>query len=262
MRRRIASSCAVLALAAGPGPTAAAAEDDAGGSAAPAPAPSPTAVIPATGGAVMPAPGQPVVQPPAGAMLRRIVRVRGLVAPGDAGREVTVEVDDATTGWRRAASTHARADGSFSVRWRPRAPGRRQLRAVLEGADAAEGAATTPVTVYRRDKATWYGPGFFGRRTACGQTLAPETLGVAHKTLPCGTPVELFYAGRVLAVEVIDRGPYANGATWDLSQATAQALGIDGTVFLGAAVVGAAPADPADDTPPEEYPSGQAAARR
>jgi len=72
--------------------------------------------------------------------------------------------------------------------------------------------------------ATWYGPGFFGNQTACGQTLKPRTTGVAHKTLPCGTKVVIRYKGRFARTTVIDRGPYANGAVWDLTQATARSL--------------------------------------
>lgn len=72
--------------------------------------------------------------------------------------------------------------------------------------------------------ATWYGPGFFGNTTACGQTLTPRTAGVAHKTLPCGSKVVLRYKGRFVRTTVIDRGPFANGAAWDLTQATARAL--------------------------------------
>ncbi len=72
--------------------------------------------------------------------------------------------------------------------------------------------------------ATWYGPGFFGNETACGQTLTRRTMGVAHKTLPCGSKVVLRYKGRFVRTTVIDRGPYANNAKWDLTQATAEAL--------------------------------------
>ena len=72
--------------------------------------------------------------------------------------------------------------------------------------------------------ATWYGPGFFGNQTACGQTLTPSTKGVAHRTLPCGTRVVLHYNGRFVRTTVIDRGPFANGAKWDLAQATAEKL--------------------------------------
>jgi hypothetical protein len=73
--------------------------------------------------------------------------------------------------------------------------------------------------------ASWYGPGFYGNRTACGQTYTPEILGVAHLTLPCGTRLTLTYGGRSLTVHVIDRGPYVAGRALDLSSATKQALG-------------------------------------
>jgi hypothetical protein len=75
-----------------------------------------------------------------------------------------------------------------------------------------------------RQRATWYGPGFFGNRTACGQKLTRATTGVAHKTLPCGSKVVLRYKGRYVRTRVIDRGPYAHGAKWDLTQATARSL--------------------------------------
>lgn len=73
--------------------------------------------------------------------------------------------------------------------------------------------------------ASWYGPGFYGNRTACGQAYTPEILGVAHKTLPCGTLLTLTYGSRVLTVPVIDRGPYIAGRTLDLSNATKLAIG-------------------------------------
>ena len=73
--------------------------------------------------------------------------------------------------------------------------------------------------------ASWYGPGFYGNRTACGQTYTPEIIGVAHRTLPCGTLVVLEYRGRTMTVPVIDRGPYIAGRTLDLSAATKIAMG-------------------------------------
>jgi rare lipoprotein A (peptidoglycan hydrolase) len=81
--------------------------------------------------------------------------------------------------------------------------------------------AQAPVAI-----ATWYGPGFFGRRTACGQVLRRATVGIAHRRLPCGTQVTVYYRGRIATVSVIDRGPYAHRADWDLTQATARHLGI------------------------------------
>jgi rare lipoprotein A (peptidoglycan hydrolase) len=74
---------------------------------------------------------------------------------------------------------------------------------------------------------SWYGPGFYGNGTACGQTYSKTILGVAHKTLPCGTRVTLRNPknGRSITVKVIDRGPYVAGRMWDLSYATCTYLG-------------------------------------
>ena len=88
--------------------------------------------------------------------------------------------------------------------------------------------------------ATWYGPGLYGHTTACGQTLTPVVVGVASRTLPCGTLVKLTYAGHAAVVPVLDRGPYGRiGAEWDLTAGAAVALGITETVRVSAHVVGA-----------------------
>jgi rare lipoprotein A (peptidoglycan hydrolase) len=55
---------------------------------------------------------------------------------------------------------------------------------------------------------------------ACGGRLQAGTLGVANKTLPCGTKVTLHYHGRTVRVPVIDRGPYAGAREFDLTAAT------------------------------------------
>jgi rare lipoprotein A len=82
---------------------------------------------------------------------------------------------------------------------------------------------------FRYAGASWYGgPSMWGRTTACGKTLRPSTLGVAHKTLPCGTSVKFVYHGHVLVTQVIDRGPYVKGRAWDFTQAASEALGLDG----------------------------------
>jgi Lytic transglycolase len=73
--------------------------------------------------------------------------------------------------------------------------------------------------------ASWYGPGFYGNRTACGQVYTPEIIGVAHRTLRCGTMLVLEYRGRTMTVPVIDRGPYIAGRMLDLSNATRLAMG-------------------------------------
>jgi rare lipoprotein A (RlpA)-like double-psi beta-barrel protein len=77
--------------------------------------------------------------------------------------------------------------------------------------------------------ATWYGPGLYGNRTACGQVLRPGTVGVAHRTLPCGTPVKFAYRGRQLVTTVIDRGPYSDGSAWDLTNGARRALAFEGS---------------------------------
>jgi rare lipoprotein A (peptidoglycan hydrolase) len=88
---------------------------------------------------------------------------------------------------------------------------------------------------YQPAKATWYGPGLYGHKTACGATLTHRTLGVAHKRLPCGTAVALRYHGRTVVVPVIDRGPYSRGVDYDLTYATAQKLGMTETTRLAVA---------------------------
>jgi rare lipoprotein A len=76
--------------------------------------------------------------------------------------------------------------------------------------------------------ATWYGPGLYGNGTACGQTLRPGTIGVAHRTLPCGTTVKINYHGHSLVTKVIDRGPYTQGNDFDLTNGARLALGFEG----------------------------------
>jgi hypothetical protein len=68
---------------------------------------------------------------------------------------------------------------------------------------------------------SWYGRAFYGSGTACGQKYGPTLMGVAHRTLPCGTLVTFRNPknGRQVTVPVIDRGPYVAGRTWDMSRA-------------------------------------------
>jgi rare lipoprotein A (peptidoglycan hydrolase) len=83
----------------------------------------------------------------------------------------------------------------------------------------------TLVRSLRRTEASWYGPGLYGNGVACGGTLRRGTIGVAHKTLPCGSKVMVGYRGRFLMTKVIDRGPYIRGRALDLTYAGAEALG-------------------------------------
>jgi hypothetical protein len=67
---------------------------------------------------------------------------------------------------------------------------------------------------------SWYGPGFYGNGGACGMVpggLTKDTVGVAHRTLPCGTRVTFRYNGVTVTTQVIDRGPYVQGRIWDMT---------------------------------------------
>ncbi|HET6549847.1 MAG TPA: septal ring lytic transglycosylase RlpA family protein, partial [Solirubrobacter sp.] len=84
------------------------------------------------------------------------------------------------------------------------------------------------LNVYRRAHASWYGPGLYGNHLGCGGRLHVGSVGVANKTLPCGSKVTLRHRGRVLRVRVIDRGPYVGGREYDLTAATARKLRFSG----------------------------------
>lgn len=194
----------------------------------------PSSPAPATASATA-----PTLDVPPGVLLRRVTVLRGTVRPGAAGRTVEIQRRDARRRWVRAATGAAAADGTVAARWRPGALGRVVLRLAVRRAGgraravpAAPGASAT-TTVFRPALATWYGPRFFGRRTACGVLLDRLLLGVAHRTLPCGTPVTVFHAGRSTTVPVVDRGPFAGGASFDLTQAAAEALGMTTTATVG-----------------------------
>jgi rare lipoprotein A (peptidoglycan hydrolase) len=90
------------------------------------------------------------------------------------------------------------------------------------------------VNSYRVVQASFYGPGMYGGGLACGGRLQQGRLGVANKTLPCGSRVTLRYHGRRLRVPVIDRGPYVGGREYDLTEATKRALGFPSTGSLWA----------------------------
>ena len=89
---------------------------------------------------------------------------------------------------------------------------------------------TSSTKVVQSGRASWYGPGFHGRRTASGETFNTNDLTAAHRTLPFGTRVRVVNkkTGRSVVVRINDRGPYAHGRVIDLSKASAQAIGISG----------------------------------
>src|SRR4051812_15083210 len=74
--------------------------------------------------------------------------------------------------------------------------------------------------------ASYYGPGLYGNRMACGGVLRKRTRGIAHRTLPCGTRVAVYANGRIGVWRVLDRGPHTAGVSLDLTAASARALGL------------------------------------
>jgi rare lipoprotein A len=130
-------------------------------------------------------------------------------------------------GWRTLATATSGGGGRFRVRYSSARIGTRQVRLTVapdtgnRGADRALG----DLNVYRVTVASWYGG---GGTMACGGELTSATLGVANKTLPCGTLVTLRYDGNTITVPVVDRGPYVEGREFDLTEATKRALGFEG----------------------------------
>jgi hypothetical protein len=161
----------------------------------------------------------------------RSVRVRGALKPGLGGRTVRLQLRSGGR-WKTVDRARTGRRGSFRASWRARRAGSYRLR-VRFGGDRSNLAVSRTLrgrsNVYRPAAASWYGPGFYGGRTACGYTLNASIKGVANKSLPCGTRVRFRYHGRTTVAKVIDRGPYAGGREWDLTPATKRALGFGST---------------------------------
>jgi peptidoglycan lytic transglycosylase len=160
----------------------------------------------------------------------RTVPVHGVLTPAQAGRTVLVQVSRGH-GWKTVARARTGARGRFQTKWRPGAARHYGVRAVLGGVNGAGTVRTIGggVTVYRAAAASWYGPGLMGGHLACGGTLTASVVGVANKTMPCGSRVRLRYGGRTVVARVVDRGPYSGNREFDLTPATKQKLGFGST---------------------------------
>ncbi len=157
----------------------------------------------------------------------------GASAPAGAARSAEIAARIVTLqalgrhGWRRIAAARTGARGHFRLHYRADRIGSELLRVRFAGVPGEDGSgrAVGRLNVYRLAEASWYG----GEGSlACGGWLTSATLGVANKTLPCGTLVTLRYDGRTVRVPVIDRGPYVAGREYDLTEATKRALGFEG----------------------------------
>ncbi|WP_445151928.1 septal ring lytic transglycosylase RlpA family protein [Baekduia sp. Peel2402] len=181
---------------------------------------------------------------PLGQLLGGRVSVTGTVAGSKPGDAIAVLTLDQAGAWSNAAASTVAPDGTYTATWKPAHSGHLTIKAVLAaqataatrvvGTSVSGTAEGRAVTLYKRARVTWYGPGFYGRKTACGKRMSKRLLGVAHKTLPCGTLVELYNNGNVVTVPVVDRGPFRKGTSYDLTSATAGALGVTATATIGA----------------------------
>jgi hypothetical protein len=135
--------------------------------------------------------------------------------------------------WRVVATDNIRGGKKFNLKWRGGSPGRYMTRVSVRKFGQSASDRTGRAFVFRRSYASYYGPGLYGGGLACGGTLSPGTIGVAHKTLPCGTRVTFKVGNRVVTARVIDRGPYIGGRDWDLTTALRNKLrfGDVGTVY-------------------------------
>jgi rare lipoprotein A len=108
---------------------------------------------------------------------------------------------------------------------------------LLAGAAQAEPGSQAAETAFQSGKASWYGPGFHGRRTASGERFNSGAMTAAHRTLPFGSRVRVVNkkTGRSVVVRINDRGPYAHGRIIDLSRASAEAIGLEGVASVALA---------------------------
>jgi hypothetical protein len=162
---------------------------------------------------------------------KRLV-VRGALRPAGSGRAVSLQVaHPGGHGWTTVDHDRTDHHGRYVLTWRANHTGTQRVRVHFGGTRDLGSARELGGTarIYRRAVASWYGPGLYGGHLACGGTLTAGTLGVAHKSLPCGTKVTLHYRGHTVRVPVVDRGPYVVGREFDLTAATKQKLGFGST---------------------------------
>jgi rare lipoprotein A len=147
----------------------------------------------------------------------------GKLLPAQAGRVVRLQ-HHTSAGWRTLTSGRTGARGGYRVGYAANTADGQRLR-MLFGGDRGNARTVEPagtVRVLQPSLASWYDD---GGNTACGFHAG---LGVANRTLPCGTKVTMHYGGRTVDATVDDRGPFAGGREWDLNQNTASALGFAG----------------------------------
>jgi rare lipoprotein A len=108
------------------------------------------------------------------------------------------------------------------------APALEEIEGRPEPAPAHNSSGSLVVTSVLTGMASWYGPGFHGRRSASGEVFNQNAMTAAHRTLPFGTEVRVtnLSNSRQVVVRINDRGPFSHGRVLDLSAAAAQEIGL------------------------------------
>ncbi len=166
-------------------------------------------------------------------LVGRSAIVRGALRPTGRGHVVRLQ-SRMSWGWKTIDRAITGKAGTYRLVAKTRRPGTLKLRVLFPGDRFARRSQQDAgrLNVFRQAHASWYS--LYGNRTACGQVLGYGTLGVAHKSLPCGTKLTVRHNGRSVRVRVIDRGPFVAGREFDLTAATKRAIrfGDLGTVLV------------------------------
>jgi rare lipoprotein A len=143
-----------------------------------------------------------------------LIAAGGSVAPAIAGSTFT----SATTAGEQVAIREADFQPSTEEKFFQQMP----------PAPVAQGQLLASAGGVSSGQASWYGPGFYGNRTASGEVLRPGTFTAAHRSLPFGTRVRVtnLWNGRSTVVRINDRGPFHGGRIIDLAHGAAQELGV------------------------------------
>ncbi len=171
------------------------------------------------------------------ALQSRSVAVTGKIErPASSGRTRAQFQIRTSRKWKMVRSARVGKSGHFRLPVKVSTAAKYRYRVVLSSnsrdslfISANDPVLTGHITVYKPVVATWFGPGFYGNRMACGPVLTEENIAVAHPSLPCGSKVELFANGRVLKTTVQD----VCACNIDLTAGAAKALGMNGTTSIG-----------------------------
>ncbi|MBO0767472.1 MAG: hypothetical protein J2O48_02180 [Solirubrobacterales bacterium] len=161
------------------------------------------------------------------AQVGKTAPIRGHLSPSAGGRPVELQVRD-NGHWVKVAHARTHSNGAFELRYTVQSAGSHSVRVSFPGDSRATKAVSKPgsITGLHDAVVSWYND---AGNTACG---FHATYGIASRTLPCGTHVTFNNGGKSLVATVDDRGPYVYSRQFDLSQTTAQALGMSGVATV------------------------------